>query len=70
VTLSGWSWPTPTRRCCATGPCPTPLPRWWSTGSAIHAPDAYALVLPTVVVGDQVLGTSIVVQAVDIIRRR
>jgi hypothetical protein len=34
-----------------------------------RAGDAYALVLPTVVVGYQVLGDTIVVQAADIIRR-
>jgi hypothetical protein len=34
-----------------------------------RAGDAYALVLPTVVVGYQVLGDAIVVQAADIIRR-
>jgi hypothetical protein len=34
-----------------------------------RAGDAYALVLPTVVVGYQVLGDVIVVQAVDIILR-
>ena len=34
-----------------------------------RAGDAYALVLPTVVVGYQVLGDVIVVQAADIIRR-
>jgi hypothetical protein len=47
-----------------------------STPLAIHrfrdprAGDAYAPVLPTVVVGDQVLDDTIVVQAADIIRRR
>ena len=35
-----------------------------------RAGDAYALVLPTVVVGYQVLGDTIVVQAADIIRRQ
>jgi hypothetical protein len=34
-----------------------------------RAGDAYALVLPTVVVGYQLLGDVIVVQAADIIRR-
>ena len=34
-----------------------------------RAGDAYVLVLPTVVVGYQVLGNAIVVQAADIIRR-
>jgi hypothetical protein len=34
-----------------------------------RAGDAYALVLPTVVAGYQVLGDVIVVQAADIIRR-
>jgi hypothetical protein len=33
-----------------------------------RAGDAYALVLPTVVVGYQVLGDAVVVQAADIIR--
>ena len=33
------------------------------------AGDADALVLPTVVVGDQALGDTIVVQGVDLIRR-
>ena len=52
------------------GPLPHP-----SSPLAIHrfrdprAGDAYALVLPTVVVGYQVLGDVIVVQAVDIILR-
>jgi hypothetical protein len=51
-----------------------PLPRP-SSPLVIHrfrdprAGDAYALVLPTVVVGYQVLGDVIVVQAADIIRR-
>jgi hypothetical protein len=51
------------------GPLPHP-----SSPLVIHrfrdprAGDAYALVLPTVVVGYQVLGDVIVVQAVDIIR--
>lgn len=35
-----------------------------------RARDAYALVLPTIVVGYQVLGDVIVVQAADIIRHR
>ena len=35
-----------------------------------RAGDAYALVLPTVVVSYQVLSDTIVVQAADIIRRR
>jgi hypothetical protein len=53
------------------GPLPHP-----SSPLEIHrfrdprAGDAYALVLPTVVVGYQVLGDVIVVQAADIIRRR
>jgi hypothetical protein len=53
------------------GPLPNP-----SSPLVIHrfrdprAGDAYALVLPTVVVGYQVLGDTIVVQAADIIRRR
>jgi len=34
-----------------------------------RAGDAHALVLPTIVVGYQVLGNAIVVQAADIIRR-
>jgi hypothetical protein len=34
------------------------------------APGRLSLVLPTVVVGDQVLGDTIVVQAADIIRRQ
>jgi hypothetical protein len=52
------------------GPLPNP-----SSPLVIHrfrdprAGDAYALVLPTVVVGYQVLGDAIVVQAADIIRR-
>jgi hypothetical protein len=52
------------------GPLPHP-----SSPLVIHrfrdhrADDAYALVLPTVVVGYQVLGDVIVVQAADIIRR-
>jgi hypothetical protein len=52
------------------GPLPHP-----SSPLAIHrfrdprAGDAYVLVLPTVVVGYQVLGDVIVVQAADIIRR-
>jgi hypothetical protein len=52
------------------GPLPHP-----SSPLVIHrfrdprAGDAYALVLPTVVVGYQVLGDAIVVQAADIIRR-
>jgi hypothetical protein len=68
-TPSGSSWPTPTRRCCATGYFPHP-----SSPLVIHrfrdprAGDAYALVLPMVVVGYQVLGDTIVVQAADIIR--
>ena len=51
------------------GPLPYP-----SSPLVIHrfrdprAGDAYALVLPTVVVGYQVLGDAIVVQAADIIR--
>ena len=51
------------------GPLPHP-----SSPLVIHrfrdprAGDAYALVLPTVVVGYQVLGDTIVVQAADIIR--
>jgi hypothetical protein len=51
------------------GPLPHP-----SSPLVIHrfrdprAGDAYALVLPTVVVGYQVLGDAIVVQAADIIR--
>jgi hypothetical protein len=52
------------------GHCPTPPRLWSSTGSATHAPETpYALVLPTVVVGYQVLGDVIVVQAADIIHR-
>jgi hypothetical protein len=53
------------------GPLPYP-----SSPLVIHrfrdprAGDAYALVLPTVVVGYQVLGDTIVVQAADIIRRQ
>ena len=52
------------------GPLPHP-----SSPLVIHrfrdprAGDAYALVLPTIVVGYQVLGDVIVVQAADIIRR-
>ncbi len=52
------------------GPLPHP-----SSPLVIHrlrdprAGDAYAVVLPTVVVGYQVLGDVIVVQAADIIRR-
>ena len=52
------------------GPLPHP-----SSPLVIHrfrdprAGDAYALVLPTVVVGYQVLGDAIVVQAADIIQR-
>ena len=52
------------------GPLPHP-----ASPLAIHqfrdprAGDAYVLVLPTVVVGYQVLGDVIVVQAADIIRR-
>ena len=52
------------------GPLPHP-----SSPLVIHrfrdprAGDAYALVLPTVVMGYQVLGDVIVVQAADIIRR-
>jgi hypothetical protein len=52
------------------GPLPHP-----SSPLVIHrfrdprAGGAYALVLPTVVVGYQVLGDTIVVQAADIIRR-
>jgi hypothetical protein len=52
------------------GPLPHP-----SSPLVIHrfrdprAGDAYALVLPTVVVGYQVLGDAIVFQAADIIRR-
>jgi hypothetical protein len=52
------------------GPLPYP-----SSPLVIHrfrdprAGDAYVLVLPTVVVGYQVLGDVIVVQAADIIRR-
>jgi hypothetical protein len=52
------------------GPLPNP-----SSPLVIHrlrdprAGDAYALVLPTVVVGYQVLGDTIVAQAADIIRR-
>jgi hypothetical protein len=52
------------------GPLPHP-----SSPLVIHqfrdprAGDAYVLVLPTVVVGYQVLGDVIVVQATDIIRR-
>jgi hypothetical protein len=51
-----------------------PLPHHPSSPLVIHrfrdprAGDAYALVLPTVVVGYQVLGDVIVVQASDIIR--
>jgi hypothetical protein len=58
-------------RCCATAHCPTPPPPL-----VIHrfrdpyAEDAYALVLPLVVVGYQVLGDVIVVQAADIMRPR
>ena len=46
------SWPTPSRRCCATGHCPTP-----SSPLVIHrfrdprTGDAYVLRLPTIVVG-------------------
>ena len=53
------------------GPLPDP-----SSPLVIHrfrdprAGDAYALVLPAVVVGYQVLGDTIVAQAADIIRRR
>ena len=52
------------------GPLPYP-----SSPLVIHrfrdprAGDSYVLVLPTVVVGYQVLGDTIVVQAADIIRR-
>jgi hypothetical protein len=52
------------------GPLPHP-----SSPPVIHrlrdprAGDAYALVLPTVVVGSQVLGDVIVVQAAEIIQR-
>jgi hypothetical protein len=51
------------------GPLAHPPSRWWSTGSAIRAGDAYTLVLPRVVVGDQVLGDTSVVHAVDLIGR-
>jgi hypothetical protein len=53
------------------GPLPQP-----SSPLVIHrfrdprAGDAYVLVLPTVMVGYQVLGDTIVVQAADVIRRR
>jgi hypothetical protein len=50
------------------GQSPIRPPRWWSTGSAIRAPGTPTLVLPAVVVGYQVLGDTIVVQAADIIR--
>jgi hypothetical protein len=52
------------------GPLPDP-----SSPLVIHrfrdprAGDAYALALPTVVIGYQVLGDAIVIQAADIIRR-
>jgi hypothetical protein len=50
------------------GPLPTPVPRDPPVPDP-HAGDAYALVLPTVVVGYQVLGNVIVVPAADHIRR-
>ena len=56
------------RRCCATGPCFSPPPLVIHRFRDPRAGDAYVLVLPTVVVGYQVLGDTIVVQAADIIR--
>ena len=58
----------PTRRCCATGHFPPLSPRDPPVPDP-RAGDAYALLLPTVVVGYQLLGNVIVVPAADHIRR-
>jgi hypothetical protein len=66
--LSGWSWPTPIRLCCALGRWPTRVHHSRSIGSATARRRRRCPVLPQIVLRYQVLGDLIVVQAADVIR--